>query len=215
MRKGQRRSILRKSLHENQSLASDNLSGFEELPPRLEIFQARSGSQFGIPTHQKPLQCWHSTQCAVFRIPGPLKRNPVRPFPQYIELRVPSPIPLWWRFERVQRSELPKRSVGVYRYVEYRPAAAIVLLDQGSERSWLSVYRSLFGSWSMGIMLQGKAARVLRRNDPYYSGRTPIASPDTTNSTRRFSCRPDARSFDATGDVLPKPFDVTEADATP
>jgi hypothetical protein len=49
---------------------------------------------------------------------------------------------------------------------------------------------------------------------PDYSGRTPIASPDTTNSTRRFSCLPDAISLQATGDALPKPFTLTEAVAT-
>jgi len=43
----------------------------------------------------------------------------------------------------------------------------------------------------------------------------PIASPDTTSSTLRFSCRPAGLSFEATGRVLPKPFEVTEFVATP
>ena len=49
----------------------------------------------------------------------------------------------------------------------------------------------------------------------HYRDGTPIASPDTTNSTRRFSWRPTATSFDATGDALPKPLAVTEAVDTP
>jgi len=39
----------------------------------------------------------------------------------------------------------------------------------------------------------------------------PITSPETTNSTRRFCCRPSAVSLDATGCVLPKPCAVMEA----
>src|SRR5271166_4076776 len=33
----------------------------------------------------------------------------------------------------------------------------------------------------------------------------PIASPESTSSTRRFCCRPSAVSFDAMGSLLPKP----------
>src|SRR5215472_19021073 len=33
----------------------------------------------------------------------------------------------------------------------------------------------------------------------------PIASPDSTSSTRRFCCRPSGVSFEAMGTVLPKP----------
>jgi hypothetical protein len=43
----------------------------------------------------------------------------------------------------------------------------------------------------------------------------PIASPDTRSSTRRFCCRPEALSFEATARLLPKPLAVTAAVATP
>ena len=42
-----------------------------------------------------------------------------------------------------------------------------------------------------------------------------IDSPDTTSSTRRFSCRPAELSLEATGSVLPKPFAVMELAGTP
>lgn len=43
----------------------------------------------------------------------------------------------------------------------------------------------------------------------------PMASPDTTSSTLRFSCRPAELSFEATGEVLPKPVELTEFATTP
>ena len=43
----------------------------------------------------------------------------------------------------------------------------------------------------------------------------PIDSPDTTSSTRRFSCRPAELSFEATGNVLPNPVAVIDAIETP
>lgn len=43
----------------------------------------------------------------------------------------------------------------------------------------------------------------------------PIASPDTTSSTLRFSCRPAELSFVATGELLPKPIALTEPATTP
>src|SRR5271157_6627635 len=43
----------------------------------------------------------------------------------------------------------------------------------------------------------------------------PIDSPDTTSSTRRFSCRPAELSFEATGSVLPNPVAVIEFVDTP
>src|SRR6202041_1505660 len=43
----------------------------------------------------------------------------------------------------------------------------------------------------------------------------PMASPDTTSSTLRFSCRPLALSFDATGMVFPNPLALTDPAVTP
>ena len=43
----------------------------------------------------------------------------------------------------------------------------------------------------------------------------PMASPDTTSSTLRFSCRPLALSFEATGMVFPKPLALTDPAVTP
>src|ERR1019366_3569777 len=43
----------------------------------------------------------------------------------------------------------------------------------------------------------------------------PMDSPDTTSSTRRFSCRPEKFSLEATGSVLPKPVAVIEFVDTP
>ena len=40
-------------------------------------------------------------------------------------------------------------------------------------------------------------------------------SPDTTSSTRRFCCRPEAVSLDATGIVFPNPLAVTESSGIP
>jgi len=38
----------------------------------------------------------------------------------------------------------------------------------------------------------------------------PMTSPDTTNSTRRFCCRPEAVSLEVTGCVLPNPRALSE-----
>jgi hypothetical protein len=43
----------------------------------------------------------------------------------------------------------------------------------------------------------------------------PMASPDTTSSTLRFSCRPAELSFEATGELLPKPVALTVVATTP
>ena len=43
----------------------------------------------------------------------------------------------------------------------------------------------------------------------------PIASPDTTSSTRLFSWRPAELSLEATGEALPNPLALTDAVATP
>ena len=43
----------------------------------------------------------------------------------------------------------------------------------------------------------------------------PITSPETTNSTRRFCCRPAAVSFVATGTVSPNPFAVRMSPLNP
>jgi hypothetical protein len=48
-----------------------------------------------------------------------------------------------------------------------------------------------------------------------YNCGLPIASPETTSSTLRFSCRPLDVTLDATGDMLPKPLAFTEFVVTP
>src|SRR5260370_26446432 len=43
----------------------------------------------------------------------------------------------------------------------------------------------------------------------------PIASPESTSSTRRFCCRPSGVSFDAIGSVLPNPLALIEGAEIP
>ncbi len=57
--------------------------------------------------------------------------------------------------------------------------------------------------------------RLLYCKRPVVVTRLPMRSPDTRSSTLRFCCRPAESPFEATGEVLPKPFALTEFAATP
>src|SRR5581483_6121384 len=63
--------------------------------------------------------------------------------------------------------------------------------------------------------LFGVAAALVAGPCGGWSRPLPMASPDRTNSTRRFCARPSAVSFDAIGSFLPKPWASTLADAIP
>src|SRR6266849_3748899 len=68
------------------------------------------------------------------------------------------------------------------------------------------------GTDSLGLILRPS---VVHRGDAGEPICTPITSPDTTSSTRRFRWRPAAVSFESTGCVFPNPLAEREFIAIP